>query len=100
MVTSVERISTDLPMYFSLGQNYPNPFNPSTTIQFEIPEPTHVELKVFTSLGREIRALVSETLTAGTYRTQWDAIGLPSGVYFCRMWAGKFMDTRKILLVK
>ena len=88
------------PSGFWLGQNYPNPFNPSTTIQFAIPEPTHGELKVFTSSGREVGALVSETLTAGTYKTQWDATGFPSGVYFCRMRAGTFMDTRKILLVK
>lgn len=98
--TSVERIDQQAPKQYELSQNHPNPFNPSTTIQFAIPQPVHVELKVFMSSGRELKALVSETLPAGTYKTQWDATGFPSGVYFCRMRAGQFRDTRKILLVK
>jgi hypothetical protein len=99
-VTNVERISSTVPAHFELQQNYPNPFNPSTTISFSFPTRSMVSLKVFDALGREITALVEEELAAGTYSRRWNAAGFPSGLYFYRLQAGTFSDTKKLVLVK
>jgi hypothetical protein len=100
MITSVEGLSTDLPTHFSLDQNYPNPFNPSTTVSFSLPSKSFVSLKVFAALGREVSILVSEELPAGKYARQWNAMGLPSGVYFYRIVAGSWTETKKLLLLR
>jgi hypothetical protein len=100
MVTSVERVSTDVPTRFSLDQNYPNPFNPSTNISFGVPSKQFVTLKVFDALGREVSNLVSEELSAGTYSRQWNAAALPSGVYFYRLQAGQYTETKKMILLR
>jgi hypothetical protein len=100
MITSVERLSTVLPTRFSLDQNYPNPFNPSTTISFGLPSKSFVSLRVFDALGREVSILLAEELPAGTYARQWNAGNAPSGVYFYRLQAGSFADTKKLLLLK
>ena len=97
-MTSVERLSTELPTRFSLGQNYPNPFNPSTTIPFSVPSKAFVSLKLFDALGREVSSLVSEELSAGTHARQWSALGLASGIYFYRLQAGNFAETRRLIL--
>jgi subtilisin family serine protease len=88
------------PMRFALEQNYPNPFNPTTTIKFRIPDPTLVTLKIFDMLGREVGVLVNERRVAGEYKVEFDASGLSSGVYFYRLQAGTFVETRKLLLLK
>ncbi|MCX6141962.1 MAG: T9SS type A sorting domain-containing protein [Ignavibacteriales bacterium] len=99
MVTSVERLSTDLPTHFSLEQNYPNPFNPSTKIQFSIPNASFVSLKVFNVLGAEIATLVNENKAAGTYQVTWDGNGYPSGVYlYCLIGGGKVFTGKMNLL--
>jgi hypothetical protein len=85
---------------FALVQNYPNPFNPSTTIEFEVPSLEFVGLKVYDVLGREVATLVNEKKAAGTYEVTFDASHLPSGVYFYRLEAGSFVQTRKMLLVR
>jgi hypothetical protein len=85
---------------YSLGQNYPNPFNPATTISFSVPTQSFVSLKVFDSLGREQSVLLSEKLSAGTYTRQWNAADLSSGVYFYRLEAGSFIETKKLILLK
>jgi len=100
MITSMERLSTELPTNFGLGQNYPNPFNPSTTIPFSVPSKAFVSLKVFDTLGREVSSLVSEELSAGTHSRQWSAVGLASGIYFYRLQAGSFVETRSLLLLR
>ena len=100
MITSVDRLSTDLPTQFSLDQNYPNPFNPVTTFSFSLPSASFVSLKVFDALGREMSTVLAEELTAGTYAQQWSAAGLASGVYFYRLQAGEFVETRKLLLLR
>ena len=97
---SVERLSTDLPTHFSLDQNYPNPFNPATTISFSLPSKSFVSLKVFDALGREVSSLLSEELSAGKYSQQWNAAGFSSGVYFYRLQAGSFVETKKLLLLR
>ncbi len=88
------------PERFALGQNYPNPFNPSTSISFTIPAATFVSLKVFDVLGREVGSLVSEELLPGNHSRQWDGSAQPGGVYFYKLQAGEFTETRKLVLVK
>jgi len=90
----------EVPTDFSLDQNYPNPFNPSTTICYQLPTQSHVALKIFDVLGREVATLVNEVKQAGTYAVQWDASGLASGVYFYRLEAGNFTSVKKLLLLR
>jgi beta-glucosidase len=88
------------PQRFQLFPNYPNPFNPSTTIKYQIPQTSLVTLKVFDILGREIAFLVNEEKSVGTYNIQWDASTRSSGVYFYRLHAGSFIETKKMILLK
>ncbi len=85
---------------YKLSQNYPNPFNPSTTINYTIPKSGLVSLKVFDISGREVATLVNEVKTAGTYNFKFNASSLSSGVYFYRLQANEFVDTKKMFLVK
>jgi hypothetical protein len=89
-----------VPKEFSLSQNYPNPFNPSTSFEFRVPSCGLVSLKVFDALGREVGTLVNEVKAPGVYRLTWDAGTLPSGVYFYRMTAGSFTETKKLMLLR
>jgi hypothetical protein len=85
---------------FILEQNYPNPFNPITRIKYQIPELHFVTLKVYDILGREIVTLIKEEKPAGSYELDWNATGLPSGVYFYRLRVGKFIESKKMVLAK
>ncbi|RJP58696.1 MAG: T9SS C-terminal target domain-containing protein [Ignavibacteriales bacterium] len=85
---------------FTLLQNYPNPFNPTTTISYSIPSDEHVTLKVFNTLGEEVAELVNEIEPAGIYRTNFNAENLPSGIYIYRISAGKYTESRKLILIK
>ncbi len=89
-----------LPTSFSLEQNYPNPFNPSTTIRFSVPKEEFVTLKVYNTLGQEVRTLINDVRHAGEYEVVFDAAGLPSGVYMYKLSAGSFLDTKKMVLMK
>jgi len=89
-----------IPKEFRLEQNYPNPFNPSTTIRYQIPINSHVSLKVYDVLGNEVATLVDEYREAGRYEVEFNAKGLASGVYFYKLQAGIFVETKKMLLVK
>jgi hypothetical protein len=96
-----ESNSSDLrPKSFYLAQNYPNPFNPSTVFHYQLPVDTWVTLKVYTMLGEEIATLVNEYQTAGFKFHNWEANGLASGMYYYRIQAGNFTDTKKLLLLK
>lgn len=97
---SAEIIETGIPTEYTLAQNFPNPFNPATEIQFALPVTSAVSLVVFNSLGQEITTLVDETLSAGVYRSTFDASALPSGLYFYRLDAGSFTEIRKMMLLK
>ena len=99
-VTGTEPISSNIPDRFRLYQNYPNPFNPATTIKFDIPKNTFVNITLFDILGREVRKLVNENRTAGTYEVRFDATDLASGTYFYRIEAGSFTDVKKMILIK
>ena len=85
---------------YALGQNYPNPFNPTTTITFTLPEKSFVTLKIYDTLGREVSKLLSEEMLPGTYSRQWNALGVPSGVYFYRFQANSFSETKKLILLR
>jgi hypothetical protein len=90
----------EVPTEFVLQQNYPNPFNPSTTIQYALPSRSQVTLTVFNTLGQIVRELVNGDIGAGYHEVQFDATGLASGVYFYRMRAGDFVETKRLLLLR
>jgi hypothetical protein len=85
---------------FQLFQNYPNPFNPVTTISYQMPELSFATLKVYDVLGREVVILVNEEKPVGSYEVEFNATGLPSGIYFYRLQAGDYIETKKMVLMK
>ncbi|HUL42807.1 MAG TPA: YCF48-related protein [Bacteroidota bacterium] len=89
-----------LPASYSLYQNYPNPFNPSTTIRYDLPVSSHVRLKVYDLLGQLVRTLADDPEPAGYHTVKFDGSGLSSGLYFYRLEAGKYLDVKKMLIVK
>ena len=91
---------SEIPTTYDLKQNYPNPFNPSTTIRYLMPEQVRVVIKVYDILGREVATLVNEEKPAGTYEFVWTVPNLSSGVYFYRLQAGDFVQTKKMILMK
>jgi hypothetical protein len=98
-ITKVQDVG-EYPIINHLLQNYPNPFNPNTNITFIIKKESLVTLKVYNVLGREITTLVNEIKSAGTYAATWNALAFNSGVYFCKMRAGVFSSTLKMVLTK
>ena len=97
-VTSVPE--RGVPGQYSLKQNYPNPFNPGTTIEFALPGAGFVTLTVHNLIGQEVATIVSGERAAGTFTATWDASGLPSGVYFYRLTAGEYIQTKKMVLLQ
>ena len=85
---------------YKLFDAYPNPFNPSTIISFQIPEKSFVILKVYDAIGNEVATLLSKDLQTGNYEVEFEAVNLTSGVYFYRLQAGNFIETKKMLLLK
>ena len=88
------------PVAYRLFQNYPNPFNPATQIRYALPERAHVSLRVYNLLGQEMATLVNQDQPAGNYVSLFEANKLPSGVYFYKLQAGRFLDVKKALLVR
>jgi len=100
-VTSVRDKNSTSALYdFALQQNYPNPFNPSTNISFSIPSKSFVSLNVFDLTGKEVVTLVNEVKSAGTYTATFNAVNMPSGVYYYRLQAGNINEIKKMLLLK
>jgi polygalacturonase len=95
-----DRLAGTNPTTFWLKQNYPNPFNPATIISYHISAAGHVKLNVYDMLGREVAALVDEEKSAGTYEVTFNGSSCASGVYLCRMQAGSFITTNKLVLEK
>jgi hypothetical protein len=85
---------------FALNQNYPNPFNPATKIDYTVARAGHVRLSVYNVLGEEVATLLNEDLQPGTYQAVFDASRMASGVYYYKMTAGSFTETKKMMLVK
>jgi len=96
----IETISAEIPDKFYLQQNYPNPFNPITKIQFDVMKTENVMITVFDIAGKELEVLVNERMQPGTYETEWNGEKYASGIYFYRMEAGKYVETRKMILMK
>lgn len=92
--------NAQLPASYALSQNYPNPFNPSTTMRYELPVRSDVLLKVYNVLGQEVATLVNEAQEPGFKNVQWNASSVASGMYFYRLEAGDFVETRKLVLLK
>jgi Ca-activated chloride channel family protein len=91
---------TNAPVSFQLAQNYPNPFNPSTTISYSLPKTAIVMLRIFNTLGQEVALLVYERKEAGIYQVTWNASNVPSGIYFYRLQAGEYVETKKMVLLR
>jgi len=85
---------------FALQQNYPNPFNPSTLIRYTLPTTTHISIKVFDILGNEVAVLVDGNEASGQHEVRWDPGTRASGIYFCRMQAAGFSETKKLLFIR
>jgi hypothetical protein len=99
-LTGISMISSQIPNSFSLKQNYPNPFNPSTKIRFDLPAQSNVVMNIYDITGREAAAVVNSDLSAGSYEVTFDASQLAAGVYFYRIQAGEYSDTKKMIIVK
>ena len=97
---SVLNPGLNIPLSCILNQNYPNPFNPTTMINYQLAVNTRVTLKVYDILGREVKTLVNERQTAGAHSVTFDASTLSSGVYFYRMQAGSYVNTKKLMVIK
>ena len=92
--------NNDIPSEFQLAQNYPNPFNPSTIIAFALPQASNVKLNVFNIIGEQVATLVSEVKSAGSYKVNWNASNLSSGIYIYRLQAGSKVITNRMILMK
>lgn len=99
-VTDVASNENIIPDQYSLAQNYPNPFNPTTTISYQLSAASNVNLKVFDVLGKEVATLVNERKPSGKYSVQFNASQLSSGLYFYKLSAGHFNETKKMILTK
>jgi len=99
-VISIQNINTEIPSSYSLGQSYPNPFNPMTNVKFSIVNTGDVKIVVYDVQGREVQTLVNERLSAGTYEAKFDGSMLTSGVYFYKLSAGDFTETKRMILIK
>ncbi|MCX6165124.1 MAG: YCF48-related protein [Ignavibacteriae bacterium] len=99
-VIGVKRIEENIPEKYNLFQNYPNPFNPTTNIRYQLTNNSLVNLRVFDILGKEVATLLNEKQAPGVYEVTFDGSGLSSGIYFYRIQAGDFSDTKKMLMIK
>lgn len=99
-VTVIDGNQETLPTVYALHSNYPNPFNPVTTIQYDLPKPSFVTLTVYNTLGETVKTLVNSEEFAGVHTVQFDASNIPSGVYFYRLQANDYVETKKMLLIK
>ncbi len=101
VVTFVENKGNEIPKTFTVYQNYPNPFNPATQIVFDLPENGNVKVEIFNSLGEKITTLYDGFMSAGFGKViRFDAVDLPSGVYFYSLTTSKFSSVKKMVLVK
>ena len=99
-LTSVDNNNNSIPTDYSLEQNYPNPFNPATIIKYSIPKAGSVMIKVYDDLGKEVATLLNEYKSAGSYEVKFAAKKFSSGVYFYRLTAGDFVQTKRMIILK
>ncbi|MGH2568554.1 MAG: T9SS type A sorting domain-containing protein, partial [Bacteroidota bacterium] len=98
--TDVVASGEQIPTFFELSQNFPNPFNPSTSIQFDLPAPAYVSLRVYDLLGRELKRLVEERLDAGRHTATFHPGDIPSGVYYYSLQAGERREVKKMMYIR
>jgi hypothetical protein len=96
----LSKVESNIPQRFYLDQNYPNPFNPSTVIKFGLPKDEYVTIEIYNNLGQLVSVVVNENKSAGYYEIRLDGMNYSSGIYFYRIKAGNFIDTKKMLLIK
>lgn len=99
-INYIKSVSSETPEYYSLSQNYPNPFNPTTNIKYQITNNKFVNLKVYDINGNEIAVLVNQNQLPGTYEVTFDGSTYSSGVYFYKLTAGDYKETKRMMLVK
>jgi len=99
-LVDIKSISGQLPSQYELSQNYPNPFNPVTTIRFTLPENSKLKIIVYNSIGQKIEVLTNHYYNAGSYSLKFDGTKLPSGIYFYRILAENFSETKRMILLK
>jgi photosystem II stability/assembly factor-like uncharacterized protein len=99
-ITAINPITNEIPSEYNLDQNYPNPFNPMTNVKFQMPNSAFVGLRIYDILGRLVATLVNEYLKAGFYNVSWNASNYPSGVYYYKLTAGNYTETKKMILIK
>jgi predicted GH43/DUF377 family glycosyl hydrolase len=97
--TGIDEQQEGIPQELKLLQNYPNPFNPNTTISYSLSKWAFVSLKIFNALGQEVEELVNGERSPGSHLVQWSASNVPSGIYFYRLQAGEFVETKKMVVV-
>jgi hypothetical protein len=100
LYTKIDHTKDYVPTKYVLKQNYPNPFNPNTTIEFSLPQTEFTTLKIYNVLGQEVATLVSDKLNIGTYKYEWNASGMASGVYYYKIFTSEWFDVKKMLLIK
>lgn len=100
IISNIESENEIIPAQYKLYQNYPNPFNPSTTIRFSLPNRSHITLKIFDVLGREVTTLVDRELSAGEHSVVFDFSNLSSGVYIYRLQAARFVQQKKMAVIR
>ncbi|MBP9094969.1 MAG: T9SS type A sorting domain-containing protein [Ignavibacteria bacterium] len=98
--TGIQETSGNIPTEYKLYNNYPNPFNPSTKIKFDLPQNSYVKINVFDITGRIISELANTNLQAGSYETEFNGVNASSGIYYYRIEAGNFVETKKMILIK
>ncbi|MEZ4823233.1 MAG: T9SS type A sorting domain-containing protein [Ignavibacteria bacterium] len=99
-VVGINNLSSIVPDKYSLSQNYPNPFNPTTNVEFGIAELGFVTLKIYDGLGREVQTLVNGNLSPGNYKVDFDGSNFASGIYYYKLEAGNFVETKRMMLLK
>jgi len=101
MQNKMEEVMEDIvPTEFQLSQNYPNPFRKMTTIKYCVPDKARIKVEVFDANRNNVKTLVKEIKEAGTYKVEFDATGLPRAIYFYRLQASDFNETKKMILLK
>lgn len=99
-VIGISIVSNEISQFFSLSQNYPNPFNPVSRIRFRIPKDSFTKLIIYNALGKEISILINQNLKAGEYIVGFDGSALTNGVYFYKLTAEEFSETKKMVIIK
>ena len=98
--SGIEQISEGIPKDFKLYNNYPNPFNPSTTIKFDVPRQSNVQINIYNSAGKLVEEIFNGSISPGTFQLRWNADNYSSGIYYLRLNSEKYNNVIKMLYIK